>query len=65
MQDISNGSLARMLRTQAWERAKGELRSMLHTFHTTSGVGFHGQFGKLNDAMNDFIQKVEDHGLHE
>lgn len=56
--------LSRMLRTQAWERAKGELRSMLCTFHTPENAG-DGQFELLEQNVEAFIVRIEDEGLHE
>jgi hypothetical protein len=50
----------RTLRGQAWERAKGELNSMLGTFWDDDG-----RFEKLDAAIKEFIKKVEDNGLQE
>ena len=52
--------IEQMLRTQAWERAKGELQSMLHTFYDSGG-----RFEKLNEVIANFIAEVEDNALHE
>jgi len=53
-------NIVRNLRHMAWERAKGELRSMLHTFWSMDK-----DFKKLDDKVNSFIKEVEDEGLHE
>lgn len=53
----------RALRGQAWERAKGELGSMLTTFW--DGHGNDEQFQKANKAIKEFIKHVEDNGLHD
>jgi hypothetical protein len=63
--DISNAALARILRAQAWERAKGELRSMLHTFHAIEAAQFDGKFDALDSEISKFISKIEDDCLHE
>lgn len=49
-----------ILRLMAWERAKGELKSMLQTF-----VGEQEQYEALRDAINAFIKDVEGNGKHE
>lgn len=60
MYTISNKEIVEILRNQAWQRAKGELNSMLHTFY-----GSREKFELLNNAIQDFIQTVEDNGLQE
>ena len=52
--DISN-----LLRPMAWERAKGELSSMLHTYWNDER---HAPFQKL---FKEFVDGVEENGLHE
>ena len=52
--------LSDILRAQAWERAKGELRSMLVTYY-----GEPDRFSRLNELLNGFIQVVEEEGLQE
>jgi hypothetical protein len=47
------------LRAQAWERAKGELNSMLHTYWNGDG-----KFKDFDAALKEFIEKVEDNELH-
>jgi hypothetical protein len=49
-----------IMRLMAWERAKGELKSMLQTH-----VGDKEQFDRLSKAIKDFITDVEDNGKHE
>lgn len=53
-------AIIRNLRHMAWERAKGELRSMLHTFWNDAE-----QHEGLSAATSAFIKEVEDNGLHE
>jgi hypothetical protein len=64
MSDITNADISRMLRNQAWERAKGELKSMLWTFHSGSN-SFKGQFDKFDALLAEFVKEVEDNALHE
>jgi len=48
------------MRSMAWERAKGELRSMQQTFWDNDEA-----FECFKKASEDFIEHVEDHGLYE
>lgn len=50
----------RAMRAMAWERAKGELRSMLHTFYQNGEN--HARFSAVT---SEFIEKIEFNGLHE
>jgi hypothetical protein len=52
--------ILRALRAQAWERAKGELRSILQTYW-----GEEKKFSDMDEAVSEFIEKVEGHGLAE
>ena len=52
--------LGAILRAQAWERAKGELRSMLVTYY-----GETYRFERMNSLMEDLIKTVEGEGLEE
>lgn len=62
----SNESLEiRTMRHMAWERAKGELRSMLTTFWGDGSPGLSDEYTKLNHEVEMFIKHVEDEGLHE
>ena len=54
----------RNLRNMAWERAKGELRSMTHTFWM-GDLDPDSQFSKLSAEISKFIIEIEDNGLHE
>lgn len=49
------------MRYMAWERAKGELRSMLQTYWEEDTFGY----CELEEVFSDFIKKVEDRGLQE
>jgi hypothetical protein len=52
--DISN-----VLRPMAWERAKGELSSMLHTY-------WHDErYEPFLKLVREFVDAVEANGLHE
>lgn len=48
------------MRRMAWQRAKGELYSMLDTFY-----GEQEHYDKLKDHIQEFIQHAEDEGLSE
>jgi hypothetical protein len=52
--------MIRTLRTQAWERAKGELNAMMHTYWSEEE-----QASDMQDALDEFVQKVEDNALQE
>jgi len=54
--------IIRNLRHMAWERAKGELRSMLHTYYWG---GASGNYKEMNRMIDNFIKCVEEDGLHE
>ena len=51
--------LKHMLRAMAWERAKGELVSMLQTFK-----GEEQKYRAMEDALRNFITKIENEELH-
>lgn len=53
-----------MMRSQAWEPAKGEMRSMLVTFVSPANAS-EGQFEKLEESIRNFVEQVEMNGLHE
>ena len=50
------------MRTMAWERAKGELRSMLQTYYASVDKD---KFWQFSTALDEFISKVEGDALHE
>ena len=54
---------ARLARNMAWERAKGELKSMLHTFWGDTAI--EGQYDKFDAKLEEFVTDIEDNGLHE
>jgi hypothetical protein len=63
MFDISNRSVAETMRYMAWERAKGELRSVLHTYwpiYQTDGKEKDQGFGPVNKKIEQFIEDVDD-----
>ena len=59
---MSEERVIRNLRHMAWERAQGELKSMLHTFW--SG-GKDEQYKELDKEITDFIARIKNKGLHE
>lgn len=56
-----NSQDRQIIRLMAWERAKGELNSMLQT-HLG---GEQEQYDRLKKAITDFVKDVEDNGKHE
>jgi len=55
----------RTMRGMAWERAKGELRSMLQTYYDSdTGEGMDRTLA-FEAMIDDFVAKVEDEGLQE
>lgn len=53
-----------VMRAQAWERAKGELKSILSAYHSNTDEG-RLQFNQMHEAVMEFIHKVEDNGWAE
>ena len=51
-------TILRVLRSTAWERAKGELNAALGTFWDDEEG-----FGSAYYAVEEFIKKIEDDGL--
>lgn len=47
------------MKGMAWERAKGELNSMLHTFWN----GDMANFDSLSEKIKKFIEDIEDHEI--
>jgi hypothetical protein len=62
MADISNRDIAISLQHMAWERAKGELRSMLHTFwpeYDSGGEKLDNGFDRMERDVENFISEFE------
>lgn len=57
--------ILRAMRMMAWERAKGEMLSMLQTHQQKNGGGISQEFISLKSAIDDFVENVEGNGLHE
>lgn len=55
-----NSQDRQIIRLMAWERAKGELNSMLQTH-----VSEQKQYSRLKKAIKEFIKDVEYNGKHE
>ena len=51
----------RTMRSMAWERAKGELNSILQTFWSDNS----NNYEQFRDELKKFVCYIEDHGLHE
>ena len=47
----------KMMRAMAWERAKGELKSMLVTYN--GGSGNDHKYKEMVEAINELTEKVE------
>lgn len=62
---MSDVRVLRTLRVQAWERAKGEMNSMLQTFWGEDTSNDSEQFNVLSKRIENFIKEIEDEGLHE
>ena len=52
----------RAMRTMAWERAKGELRSILVALPTEPGED-EARYEKFKRELDDFIDYIEGNGL--
>jgi hypothetical protein len=50
----------KLMRSMAWERAKGELHSISQTF-----IGEQEQFENFEVALDEFITKIEENGWAE
>jgi hypothetical protein len=55
--------IVRTLRTQAWERAKAELKSMEATYY--KAVDGEAKFLDFTGLVADFVRAVESEGLQE
>lgn len=60
--------IIRIQRAQAWERAKGELNALRHTFSSMMDHGTilyeAGKLDKFDALLADFVKHVEDEELH-
>lgn len=66
---ISNEKIVATMRQMAWERAKGELRSMYGTFWPSFSSGTsvkdESNFEEFTAEVEKFIEHIEDNGLQE
>jgi len=53
----------RVMRMMAWERAKGELNSMLPTYQDENEKD--DRFDRFDNALDSFVKEVEESGLAE
>lgn len=60
MSDSDSRMVIRVMRAQAWQRAKGELMSILETYWKETE-----QFERMSDLTQQFISAVQDEGLAE
>jgi hypothetical protein len=56
----SDDTVLRTLRAMAWERAKGELRSMGQTYWNDTA-----RFERYVSEAEEFIKHIEDEGIYE
>jgi hypothetical protein len=61
---MTDMNIIRTLRCMAWQRAKGELQSMLQTFWSQDDSR-DGQYDGLKDAIKEFVRDVQERGLQE
>ena len=58
--------ITRTFRAMAWERAKGELNSMKHTYYgPTLPVDEPSRYDRFVIAFDNFVSQIEDEGLQE
>ena len=60
MAECTNNDLSGILRAMAWERAKGEMKSMMQSY-----IGMSEKYEAFVHAYEAFVKIVEDDGLHE
>jgi hypothetical protein len=48
------------MRRMAWQRAKGELLSILETYHSGAGFGTSEEYNAMAARIGGFIRNVED-----
>jgi len=59
-----NEHIIKSMRQMAWERAKGEMRSIYPTFWSSAN-NEDGGFGAFSNYVEEFISQMEDEGLQE
>lgn len=52
--------IKQMLRDQAWERAIGELKSIRHTYLSSSDNNDAGKLVKFDILLKEFMDKIAD-----
>ena len=57
--------LRNTIRAMAWQRAKGELKSILETYYSGAYPEDNEKFVKFDHLLEEFIKKVEEHGCSE
>ena len=58
---MSEQVMLQVLRAQAWERAKGELQSILQAYYSDRNQ--ESNFNRMSDRINSFVTDVEDNEL--
>lgn len=59
VEDLQVRNIANMMRNMAWQRAKGELLSMLETYQSTIGFDSRKDFESLDNTVKTFIGDIE------
>jgi len=65
MTNLARDEHLQTLRLMAWERAKGELRSIGHAAYTAGDKSREAAMQKYLQLLKAFIRTVEDEGLIE
>lgn len=58
--DESTTQIISVMRAQAWERAKGELRAVLGSYYEARDT-----FERMDALVAEFVERVEGEGLQE
>jgi hypothetical protein len=58
---INDDRVLRTMRAMAWERAKGELRSIGQTYWD----GTSDRYDRFKEEIEEFIKRIEDEGIIE
>ncbi|MCP3923039.1 MAG: hypothetical protein GY714_10675 [Desulfobacterales bacterium] len=54
----------RVMRGMAWERAKGELKSIEYTYYHTKGNNDE-RYERFSEKLHNFIKDIEENSLQE
>lgn len=65
MANLARDEYLQSMRLMAWERAKGELKSIGHAAYTAGDKSREDAMNRYLQLLNEFIRAVEDDGLIE